>query len=148
MERFKWFDYLGALLLLCFVTKSALTPQVSADSSGTKNPPASRNQVVDSFQYASEQTSNFQIERANSSGRPLLEEGSISSSFKGDLGSETSAVLEQEKLSSSVDPMLCAYIWRESEGSESHVRFELFSDALFCDGSSLYLVDKVRLMGQ
>jgi hypothetical protein len=89
MERFKWFDYLGALLLLFSVTKSAITPQASADSSSPSTiPTTSVNQVTDSFSYASEQHLDFQVEGLSPSLGPLLEAGSNSSSFGGEVGSE------------------------------------------------------------
>jgi hypothetical protein len=89
MERFKWFDYLGALLLLFSVTKSAITPQVSDEPlSPSAIPPKSVDQMTDSFQHISEQGLELQVERLGPSGGPLLEEGSDLSSFEGEVDSE------------------------------------------------------------
>jgi hypothetical protein len=89
MERFKWFDYLGALLLLFSVTKSAITPQVGDDSSSLSTIPATPvDQVTDSFQYISERGLEFQVEWLSSSAGPALEESPNLSSCGGEAGSE------------------------------------------------------------
>ena len=85
MERFKWFDYVGALFLLFFVTKSAIVPQMIPDSSNLPTVPLmSENPVLDSGPYTSKQTSGFRVELSNPSARPLLEEGTGSSSLTGE----------------------------------------------------------------
>jgi hypothetical protein len=89
MERFKWFDYVGALFLLFFVTKSALVPNKAPDSSNlTTNPLMSEKQVTDSDPFDSEQASEFRVERSNPSARPLLEEGMSTLNLMGEAAGE------------------------------------------------------------
>jgi hypothetical protein len=107
MERFKWFDYLGALLLLFSVTKSAITPQVSADSlNPLANPETSVNQVRDSIQYASGQSIEFQGERLSPSLGPILEAGSNSVSFVVEVGGEGLEGYSKEILHQALNPTL------------------------------------------
>jgi hypothetical protein len=127
MERFKWFDYLGALLLLFSVTKSAITPQVSADSSDVDTiPSTSADQVADSSQHLFEQASDVRVERPNLWAKPLLEEGSISPGSKGEADRGIGEGKGWEQPLSSIEPMQCAYVWKDTMGVESPVQFELF----------------------
>ena len=107
MERFKWFDYLGALFLLFSVTKSAITPQVSAASSGPPMiPTTSVNQVTDSFSYASERGLGLQAERLSPSPGPLFEAGSQSSVFGGEAESEIIGGSVKKNLQQALNPTL------------------------------------------
>jgi hypothetical protein len=107
MERFKWFDYLGALLLLFSVTKSAITPQVGDDSlSPSTIPTTSVDQGTVSFQYISEQGLELQVERLSPSLGPLLEEGSNLSSFEGEVGSEILRGYSKKNLLQALSPPL------------------------------------------
>ena len=62
MNRFKWFDFLGALLLLFSVTKSALALQGDdvdhSEVSNTLSEPVS--QLADPFQLSSKVSSEFE----------------------------------------------------------------------------------------
>lgn len=149
MDRFKWFDFLGALILLLSVTKSALAPQVSADSSDpTTSPTASVDQETHSFKFDFEETSDIQIGRSESLVGPLLDEGSSSLSSKGGSGDVVNEGFGKEAPSSNGANILCEDVWRVTEDYDSFVRFGLSSGVFFCDGSGLYLVDTVKLMGQ
>jgi hypothetical protein len=107
MERFKWFDYLGALLLLFSVTKSAITPQVSADSSSPSTiPKTSVNPVMDSFQYSSEQGLALQVERLSPSLGPFLEAGSDLSGLGSEAGNDGLAGQVEKNLHQALNPTL------------------------------------------
>jgi hypothetical protein len=62
MNRFKWFDFLGALILLFSVTKSALALQGDGvdPSEISKTPPEPVSQLVDPSQPSSKDASEFE----------------------------------------------------------------------------------------
>lgn len=74
MDRFKWFDFLGALILLFSVTKSALTPQgVGGDSGNLEATSVSTGQETDLYQSPSEGNLDAQAVTLNSSVKSFLE---------------------------------------------------------------------------
>lgn len=67
-EKFKWFDFLGALILLVSVTKSALNLPRTTDPSGAATIPSSQSaQEVVSPQNASHETALIQADLLNPS---------------------------------------------------------------------------------
>ena len=107
MERYKWFDFLGALLLLFSVTKSALTPQGSADSSSHASilsNSVSHDEV--SFFYASEETSHLLVEWSNPTAKPLLDRGSNSSGLSHQVGGDVSGLHAGKDLHQARKPAL------------------------------------------
>jgi len=107
MERYKWFDFLGALLLLFSVTKSALTPQVSADSSSHASilsNSVSHDEVP--FLYASEETSHLLVEWSNPTAKPLLDRGSNSSGLSHQVWGDVSGLHAGKDLHQALNPAL------------------------------------------
>jgi hypothetical protein len=74
MDRFKWFDFLGALILLLSVTKSALTPQgVINNSDNLEASSVSTGQEADLYQSLSEGNLDAHADTINSSVKPFFE---------------------------------------------------------------------------
>jgi hypothetical protein len=114
MERYKWFDFLGALLLLFSVTKSALTPQVSADTSSHASIPSdSVGQDAVSFLYASEEASHFLVEWSNPTAKPLLDRGSSSSGFSHEVWGQINGLYAREDLHQALNPA-----WMSTSGEK------------------------------
>jgi hypothetical protein len=104
MERIKWFDFLGALLLLFTVTKSAITPHVSDDSSSlTPVPTTSMNDTTISSRDGSERTFDEGIEPSNFSMNSLLDEFLNSSNFEGSADSNIGGGTEGRDLHQGLD---------------------------------------------
>jgi hypothetical protein len=74
MDRFKWFDFLGALILLFSVTKSALTPQgVSGDADNLEAPLIPAGQRADLDHPLSEGLLDVPVDILGSSVKTFLE---------------------------------------------------------------------------
>jgi len=118
MDRFKWFDFLGALILLLSVTKSALTPQgVSSDSNNLEASSVSTGQEEDLYQSPSEGNLDAHADTMNSSVKSFLEGDSRRLSIQDGVVGDRNSV-DNHFLYQVPDPSLALEIEGEADSLE------------------------------
>jgi hypothetical protein len=149
MNKLKWYDFLGALILLFSVTKSAIKPPDAVDQANTLLAPSASTTI------------NMDSLKVNSRGAALSQDDMLSPSMSGNRTrnvidpelrdermngrSDNEAKVENEPTTKAIPKAAPAD--RDMSRSDQQ-RLGSFESTYLFTGSDFYLLDRVKLMGQ